>query len=701
MSEINLCDFEEYDDNKDNKNENQKNNENNLKEQFDMKKYKVSESNTIGSSKILQELDYISQRKNSFKFSVIPNKNNIFELVVRTDLEMSNNENLSFLIILNPSLYPCYPPVVQYLDFMPTGKLAFYLSNLNLLKLKYWSPAKTLEYVLKTLVQIIENYKKYKKFFEKKSSKNKTIQTIMKILSHIIQLEDIKFKKTLDIETYKENNFKAENFLNNIKNGNVKSTSNKDDKKNNKFEKKTTSKYAEKSWAKGTGYGGEVKEEWDTSAYVLANEQREKTLINAYNDLLKFLEDWRNGDFDEDKKIEEILTDYQTGTIFINKLMTTTLVEILDPKKTSYKIFMCCKKILSKKTKNIFVENSTIFNKTLYDVFKNLEDSSKNLKSVQSEFKKQFIQFTKFMTKLDKICKKTIEEKKKLEKNKNTNKTLKPEEIYKEKLYKYRYQSIQDFSNGKFSYKKEVNSKQTMTVVGQKHVLKEHADLQNSELISFASSIFIVVDDANNNVMKVLITGPEDTPYANGCFFFDIFIPFDYPQKNPSVNFLTTGGGTERFNPNLYSNGKVCLSLLGTWSGPGWNPATSTIFQVLLSIQSNILVEKPYFNEPGYESSMGTLHGEKRSSEYNEEKRILTMQWGMIDVLKNPPKGFEKIIKYHFSIKKDKILEDCKKWVDSATKKLKIVNDRGTQTGESKDLITVAYDKLKKILNNL
>lgn len=26
--------------------------------------------------------------------------------------------------------------------------------------------------------------------------------------------------------------------------------------------------------------------------------------------------------------------------------------------------------------------------------------------------------------------------------------------------------------------------------------------------------------------------------------------------------------------------GKVCLSLLGTWSGPGWDPKTSTLLQV-------------------------------------------------------------------------------------------------------------------------
>lgn len=47
--------------------------------------------------------------------------------------------------------------------------------------------------------------------------------------------------------------------------------------------------------------------------------------------------------------------------------------------------------------------------------------------------------------------------------------------------------------------------------------------------------------------------------------------------------------------------GKVCLSLLGTWAGPGWQPGKSTLLQVLVSIQSLIMVPDPYFNEPGYE----------------------------------------------------------------------------------------------------
>lgn len=60
-------------------------------------------------------------------------------------------------------------------------------------------------------------------------------------------------------------------------------------------------------------------------------------------------------------------------------------------------------------------------------------------------------------------------------------------------------------------------------------------------------------------LMKALITGPEGTPYAFGCFEFDIFFPSTYPADAPMVNLQTTGNGSVRFNPNLYNCGKVCL----------------------------------------------------------------------------------------------------------------------------------------------
>jgi ubiquitin-protein ligase len=40
----------------------------------------------------------------------------------------------------------------------------------------------------------------------------------------------------------------------------------------------------------------------------------------------------------------------------------------------------------------------------------------------------------------------------------------------------------------------------------------------------------------------------------NGLFAFDVLLPADYPASPPKVLALTTGGGTVRFNPNLYAN---------------------------------------------------------------------------------------------------------------------------------------------------
>ena len=82
--------------------------------------------------------------------------------------------------------------------------------------------------------------------------------------------------------------------------------------------------------------------------------------------------------------------------------------------------------------------------------------------------------------------------------------------------------------------------------------------------------IYFVPDEKNNCLGYLLLIGPLDTPYEGGFFFFMLAFPDDYPFSPPQVKILNTGGGTVRFNPNLYANGKVCLSILGTWSGPSW-----------------------------------------------------------------------------------------------------------------------------------
>jgi len=197
--------------------------------------------------------------------------------------------------------------------------------------------------------------------------------------------------------------------------------------------------------------------------------------------------------------------------------------------------------------------------------------------------------------------------------------------------------------------------------------------------VSGESCVLVKRDETRMDVLKVIISGPADvadasneTPYAFGLFEFAVFIPPDYPNVPPLVNLQTTGGGMVRFNPNLYSDGKVCLSLLGTWHGEGWtapsagNPG-STILQVLVSIQSIIMVAKPYFNEPGYAEEMGTPAGEARSNEYNESTRLHTMRHAMRDMLRRPPAGFEDQVRAHFRIVRPLLLRTLALWLEEAS----------------------------------
>ena len=56
----------------------------------------------------------------------------------------------------------------------------------------------------------------------------------------------------------------------------------------------------------------------------------------------------------------------------------------------------------------------------------------------------------------------------------------------------------------------------------------------------------------------------------------------------------------------------------------------SLLRQVLVSIQSLILVAEPYFNEPGYETEIGTPNGKRHSDAYNTGKSIESSKIGEV-----------------------------------------------------------------------
>ena len=245
------------------------------------------------------------------------------------------------------------------------------------------------------------------------------------------------------------------------------------------------------------------------------------------------------------------------------------------------------------------------------------------------------------------------------------------EGAYVEELQPLRFEMVTDMAS-RTKYKQEVASTNGADRARMGRLAKEVASMGRNLPCALSSSTFVRVDEARLDLWQAMITGPEDTPYEGGCFVFDIFFPQRYPNCAPLVNLQTTGGGTVRFNPNLYNCGKVCLSLLGTWEGARgeqWDASSSTMLQVLISVASLILVPAPYFNEPGFEATMGTPEGDEESSKYNSNIREQTIRFGMLDQLRNPKPGFEEATDKHFALRKLQLLKTARRWASEAAQR--------------------------------
>jgi ubiquitin-conjugating enzyme E2 Z len=130
-----------------------------------------------------------------------------------------------------------------------------------------------------------------------------------------------------------------------------------------------------------------------------------------------------------------------------------------------------------------------------------------------------------------------------------------------------------------------------------KRRVKEVADLIENPI----DGVQIIQDENCMHFIHVLIDGVKDSPYEGGFFYFLMAYPENYPFTPFKVKFMTTGVGQVRFNPNLYNCGKVCLSILGTWSGPEWS-AAHNLRSTIISLQA-LMNETPLINEPGYDKA--------------------------------------------------------------------------------------------------
>ena len=87
----------------------------------------------------------------------------------------------------------------------------------------------------------------------------------------------------------------------------------------------------------------------------------------------------------------------------------------------------------------------------------------------------------------------------------------------------------------------------------------------------------------NLRYFAVSVEGPPDSPYAQGVFQMELFLPADYPMAPPKVRFLT-----KIYHPNVDKLGRICLDILND----KWSSALQ-IRTVLLSIQALLSAPNP------------------------------------------------------------------------------------------------------------
>lgn len=97
------------------------------------------------------------------------------------------------------------------------------------------------------------------------------------------------------------------------------------------------------------------------------------------------------------------------------------------------------------------------------------------------------------------------------------------------------------------------------------------------------------ISEENFFEWEALISGPVDTIFGGGLFPAKLVFPTDYPLNPPKMSFLC-----EMFHPNIFPDGRVCISILHSpgddplgyeSSSERWSPVQS-VEKILLSVVS-------------------------------------------------------------------------------------------------------------------
>lgn len=602
---------------------------NTVKVNLETNNKKLFDDSTVKDVIIKEYINIFGENTNNISVNIV---DNVFKWIVSYNMSVGK---IMMEIIFDSKYFPYAPPQICIISPQLCDKLAHRVSNSKIFKLDYWNPINKLKDIIYKIYDILD-----------KNAKIDNIKIEKKINQNLYQ-------KLLILSSYISNDFDEYDEFPQFQEYLLQNKFTKSEKSDKKPNKKSIDKF------NGTGYRSGNDNKWKIEDYENIQKTKEFELISILTGI--------NNDLDKIVKAE--LYDTLENSLLIKflstSLMNTTLLE-MSKKMDLYKL---CFSIIQ----NICVDDiaNLLFNSkyNLYSSIKKLYELCKLSCKFDNSDSNDIITNIMFIWSMYEPLYKSYEQKEMIKDKKIEKITeIKIDSSYTDIMKIYRFDTC-NISNYKSIYSNSLKSSKT-TNSCMKRLSSEIPTLAYELPIHQDASIFLRVDENNPRAMRALITGPPDTPYDSGIFIFDIYLPPNYPTEVPMVNFTNTGN--KRFNPNLYNCGKVCLSILGTYVGPSasqtekWN-TSSTLYQVLISIQGQILVEQPYFNEPGYQNSYKTPAGDKASEEYNKNITLYTMQHAMYELMiDNKFPEFKNVIDNHFKIKKNKIIDICTKWIEKS-----------------------------------
>ena len=89
-----------------------------------------------------------------------------------------------------------------------------------------------------------------------------------------------------------------------------------------------------------------------------------------------------------------------------------------------------------------------------------------------------------------------------------------------------------------------------------RRIRKEYSILKNS----LPDGIWARTWADRLDLLRILIMGPQGTPYEFAPMVFDMHFSSRFPHSPPEAQFHSWTNGVGRINPNLYEDGKVCVS---------------------------------------------------------------------------------------------------------------------------------------------